>query len=402
MISSVDNDLVGAANRSDAMGVLAVWSHRARDLVPHLTEQTTDVRGFQILVEAFRLWESYQRESSESSERLGDFFMLVEQAFARTIGLRDGDWPLPGARRVRARAGEDPHISVVDPGWHLLGGQMAGGLWGLYRGAARRAGLLDENMAYLSPETREQADKHKSLSERSVNRLFEIVCRAMNDETVPLPSHGNDGLRRDLCESFDEVPLRDHLYAKLVKAGPLNQALAERLVDCDELDHRTFLNGAEDELKQHRSTLNGVVRCEDLLAVLEAIFLWLCASKGDTLKDAVADLPVDLRAVEQARVQFGDSGRYEGATAESRHARFHEELDTSNRIALAQSVLSLHKKVSDERGRAAWVWEENGRLRSDVDVPRPDGREFEIGLAWRNDYYLHPLRSIARQLSNLR
>ena len=59
LITAKDDELVGASSHSDAMGVLAIWSIRGRDLVPHLTEQNTNIRGFQILVEAFRLWELY-------------------------------------------------------------------------------------------------------------------------------------------------------------------------------------------------------------------------------------------------------------------------------------------------------------------------------------------------------
>ncbi len=86
MISSRDDVLTGIARRSDPLGLLAVWSTRARKLVPHLTEQTTDVRGFQILVEAFRLWTIFVDRTPQPSKRQGEFCMLVEQAFARTIG----------------------------------------------------------------------------------------------------------------------------------------------------------------------------------------------------------------------------------------------------------------------------------------------------------------------------
>ena len=112
MLSSRDDELLGAAIRSDAMGVLAIWSVRARDLVPHLTEQTTDIRGFQILVEGFRAWKIYQRTHPERTDHCFDeFFLLFEQAFARTICSRnDGDWSLPGARRVRARAARAPQV----------------------------------------------------------------------------------------------------------------------------------------------------------------------------------------------------------------------------------------------------------------------------------------------------
>ena len=142
LITAKDDELVGASSRLDAMGVLAIWSVRGRDLVPYLTEQTTNIRGFQILMEAFRLWECYEPAHPQHAGRLDDFFVLIEQAFARVVGRYDEDWSLPGARRVRARLWEAPHISLENSGWHLLGGQKANGLWGLYRGASRRAGLL--------------------------------------------------------------------------------------------------------------------------------------------------------------------------------------------------------------------------------------------------------------------
>ena len=44
-----------------------------------------------------------------------------------------------------------------------------------------------------------------------------------------------------------------------------------------------------------------------------------------------------------------------------------------------------------------WL-EDDGRLQSDADVTRPTKAALTVGLAWRNDYYLRPLRNIAMQL----
>jgi hypothetical protein len=402
MISEKDEELLGVANRSDPMGMLAVWSVRARDLVPHLTEQTTNVRGFQILVEAFRLWESYEPAHPEHAGRLDDFFLLVEQAFARTVAWHDGDWPLPGSRRVNARAYEEPHISIADPDWHLLGGQKANGLWGLYRGASRRAGLLLDDMTRLSGATMEQAMLCSVLGPTAQERLFKLVKQAMDGATVALPTHQKNQLTRGLYDTFHDVPLADHLRATLVDGHALNLKLAERLVSLDALDRRRFLTEAARDLDDHRLALEDTIRCENLLAVVEAVFLWLCASKGQTLEAAVAEIPVDLAALAAARTEFGSSGVYQGDTARARHARFHEHLDTSSNVALARSVLLLHQEVSDERGRAAWIWEENSVLHSDVDFARPLDADLQVGLAWRNDYYLYPLMSIAQQLAEVR
>ena len=398
MIIEKDDDLLGVSNRSDAMGVLAVWSVRGRDLVPHLTEQTTNVRGFQILVEAFRLWEIYEPNHPEHAGRLDDFFLLIEQAFARTVGWHDKKWPLPGARRVRARSSEDPHISLNEPDWHLLGGQKANGLWGLYRGASRRAGLLQDDMTRLSDDSMEQATLHAGIGSSTQVRLFKMVRRAMDGETVALPKHYGNKLVKDIYDTFWDVPLANHLQARLIDGHDLNRELAERLLNVEELNHRAFLTDAIQDLPDHQTTLEDAIRCENLLAAVEAVFLWLCASKGKTTEAAVTDIPIDLAALAAARDAFGHSGHYRTDAAGTRHDRFHELLDTSNHIALARSVLLLHAKVNEERKRAPWVWEDHGVLCCDVDVDRPSDTALQVGIAWRNDYYLKPLKSIATQL----
>jgi hypothetical protein len=403
MISAKDSELLGVTNRSDAMGVLAIWSVRARELIPHLTEQTTSVRAFQILVEAFRLWELYEPKHPEHAGRLDDFFVLVEQAFARTLGYHDEAWPLPGSRRINARAHEKPHISVAAPEWHLLGAQKANGIWGLYRGASQRAGLLLEDMTRLSSATMEQATRHAGLGHVAQSRFFTLAARAMEGETVELPIRRNNPLTRAIYDTFHKLPLRDHLYAALVSSHTLTQKLATKLTTLATLDHRRFMTEAAREFTAHRDTIMDAIRCESLLAIIEAVFLWLCASKGERLEDATATLPVDLEALDAARAAFGTSGLYHRSeTAKLRHARFYEHLNTSSQIALARSVLRLHQQISEDRQRAAWVWEENNVLRSDVDLASPADQELQVGLAWRNDYYLYPLQRIAQQLAEVR
>ena len=402
LITAKDDELVGASSRSDAMGVLAIWSVRGRDLVPHLTEQTTNIRGFQILVEAFRLWEFYESAHAEHAERLDDFFLLIEQAFARVVGWHDGDWSLPGARRVRARLWEVPHISLEDSGWHLLGSQKANGLWGLYRGASRRAGLLTNDMTRLSDETMKESTLKGGVVGRAQKRLLEAVQDAMDGRTVGLPWHMNNALTKALYETFWNVPLAEHLHARLIEGHDLNHRLAERLLAVEELDHRKFLTDAARDLPDYRATIEDAVRCENFLAVVEAVFLWLCARKGETVEAAVENLPVELDALAAARRSFEHSGTYGGETADERRRWFCEELDPSSKVELARSVLLLHEKVSEERKRAPWVWEERDVLLSDVEVECPSEHDLQVGAAWRNDYYLVPLQGIVKQLAEAR
>ena len=325
--------------------------------------------------------------------------MLVEQAFARTIGSREGDWPLPGARRVRGRLDEAPCISVVDGGWHLLGGQLASGIWGLYRGAARRAGLLNLDMVRLSEATQSEVDDSSHLNGRALEHLLELVDGALDGKTVELPTDGRTVLYGALWRTFTEVPLRSHLQATLIDSHDLNQVVADRLVLEEELDHRTFMEQAAERLNE--PALMRVIKCENLLAVVEGVFRYLCCAKGEKLERAAGALSVHLPTIEKARQAFADSGEYPGQTASSRQARFHKDLDTSSSVELARSVLSLHQAVSEERQRAPWVWEEGGRLHCDVDVFEPIEGDITVGIAWRNDYYLRPLRAIALQLRKL-
>lgn len=402
MVTDRDDDLLGVSNRSDPMGFLAVWSSRGRDLVPHLTEQTTDVRGFQILVEAFRLWQAYEPAHPDHAGRLDKFFLLVEQAFARTVGRQGSVWSLPGARRVRARSSEEPRISLDDPDWYLLGGQKSTGLWGLYRGASRRAGLLMDDMKRLSARTMEQAAAHAGIGPEAESRLFPLVRDAMERHTVALPTNMDDRLVGDLYRTYRNLPLAEHLREHLITSNDLTRRLAERLLIIEELDHRKFLATEAQQESDHQETIKNVIRCEDLLAVVEAVFLWLCSSKGKTVEAVAEILPVDLGRLAVARDAFERSGTYRGERALTRCSSLHKQLDTTSRVALLRSVLTLHEKVSEERDRAPWVWEDQGTLFSDMDVDCPANTDLCVGLAWRNDYYLKPLQSIARQISEVR
>lgn len=402
-ITARDPHLLGTANQSDPLGFLAVWSARGRDLVPHLTEQTNHIRGFQILVEAFRLWSLYEPDHPQHAGRLPDFFLVVEQAYARTLGKHDtASWVLPGARRVRARAYDEPYASLEDKTLHLLGGQLANGIWGLYRGAARRAELLDEAMTSLSGPTAVAAAAHPCLTPRATKRLFALVEEAFAGETVALPTHLKNALASNLLESFREVPLRDHLQRQLVKAHELNRELSARVSRDEQLDHRAVLTAAARDLPQHRTTIDNVIACENLLAVVESVFVWLGAHKGQPLEQAVEDMPIDLQVLDHARMRFGHSGTYEGTAARSRHDRLYDGLATSNKAALARSILEFHESVCKARGRAVWIWEEDSLLRCDMEFDKPSASYFEVGVAWRNDYYLHPLRNITLQLEEAR
>lgn len=402
MLTDEDTELLGASSSIDGMGVLAIWSERGRDLVPYLTEQTTEIQGFQILVEAFRLWEEFLKtaDNSKYSEKLSDFFILVEQAFARTVGSQHKDWNLPGANRVGARLGDKPRISLDDLDWHLLGAQKSTGLWGLYRGASRRAGLLTEDMKILSPDTYAAAKEGTLISPMGQKRLLDLVGQALAGDSPELPTNLGNSLVQDLCNTYDRVPLRAHFQQKLIDNHVLNRLLAERLRGEAGWDRRQILTSAALDFQNHKEALENAIRCENLLSVVLGVFDWLRSSNGKKVELAGEELQkLNLGQLSLAIENFSASGHYEGGTSKTRHEWFVATLDTTSHVALARSVLELHKKVSEARNRSTWVWEENECLRCDVPIENFDPERLVLGKSWTNDYYLYPLKCIADELA---
>lgn len=384
------------------MGVLAIWSIRGRDLVPHLTATSSSARGFQLLVEIFRLWELYQNQFPQHADRYAHFFLLVEQAFGRTIGSET--WELPGRRRIAAREHfNNPCISIKDPKWHLLGVQFDNGTLGTYLGAALRAGLLENQPIRLSIETYKQAQENTEFSDSAIRQLFPLVHQAMNEETVKIPIDGRNALLRAITNTYNNIPLANYLYQKIVESHELCHQLVERLRSTEELDRRTVLTHAARDLTDYRETIENVLRCENFLSVVESIFYWLCASKGKSVEEAVPEFPVDLKQLRTAQQDFAHSGSYGTGRGAARATLFRDTIDTSNHIKLARSVLDVHEKVCQSRGRSTWVWEsDTGVLSCDENFDLPAKEKFEVGVFWRNDYYLWSLKRVAEELEEAR
>lgn len=400
MISERDDELLGVSNAIDGMGVLAVWTQRARDVIPHLTAQTVSARGFQVLVEAFRLWEDYRKLHPEHSDKADDFFILVEQAFARTVA-RQERWSLPGARRAQAGMDDPPCISVSDRSLHLLDNQKGNGLWGLYRGAAGRAGLLDETLLQLAPAMLALARQKPLLEPTAQRHLFDHLHHALEGNTEELPTDFRNSLPRMLFYGFRAIPFRDGLWDRLIATNELTDALAHRLLGEEEIDYRRVLADVGNILPEHRPVLTNLVRCENFLSVLETVFIHLCANPGRDIEVVAEELPLDPSALGDAREKFADSGRYVDVGSDRRDL-FVGQLDVSDRLAVTRSVLAIHERVAGRRARAVWAWEEDGRLLSDMDFAPPDDDAMVPGVAWRNDYFFSALRSVASMLDEAR
>ncbi|WP_341253279.1 hypothetical protein [Euzebya pacifica] len=397
-----DSELLGTSNRTDALGHLSIWSEIGRELIPHLTAQTTDVRAFQVLIEILRLWERLVSERPEHAGRLRDVFVLMEQAIARTVALRGLDWPLPGARRVRAGATRQVSRIGLDPDHALLGSQFGNGIYGLYVASARRAGMVTPDHDRLEIETLEVASSTPGLSEKAAGQLIALVRQVLeNGGPVDLPTHGSTALVGDVVAMYEDVPLGDHLRQKLVGATHITAALAARTLATEGLPRRGLLSGLQQDISEHADQIQRVIDTEDTLAIIEATFVRLCAGAGEPLGTVASSLPVDLGLLREAHDRFVAVGPLRGGAARLRHGRISTMLDMSTAEAFARSILHLHHLAMDDRRRADWVTEENGILRGFVEIGDVDDDAFNVGQAWWNDYYLYAYTSISRQLADL-
>lgn len=406
-VSDRDDEILGVANSIDGMGVLPVWSTRGRDLVPHLTAQTTSARGFQVLLEALRLVERFADDEPDVTDRVADVFILIEQAIARIVGQQTGDWSLPGSRRVRGRVGQPIRISLEDPSWHLLGSQRGNGLWGLYRGAAFRAGLLDTSLERLTDEAMTTVEAAPMIAtSEAQDELFGVIRSALDGVSPELDTTTARPLVNQVMAAWGAIPAAELLWDRLIATTPLTATLASVILQAsdDRIDHRTVLARTGQLFEEHAAVIDNVVRCENYLSVLESIFLFTCAWGGtrQSFSEAAAELGVDLQQLSVAQERFATSGQYEGI-ARARVGAFADRIDTSSGEGLLRSVLEVHEWVAKGRGRAMWVWEdEGGRLVGDVDVRSPSEDQFVVGRAWRNDYFLSALGSVAQELDGVR
>lgn len=406
---SQDQGLIGSASSRDPLGILPVWSTRGRDLVPHLTEQTTNAEGFQVLITILWLWQKFVERYPRLSGEQKAFYLVIEQAFGRSTGkFNKESWVTPGKLRVQACADQAfAELSIKIELHHLLANQMANGTWGLYRGAAGRAGLLESNLQLLESATATAVEALPLLSDQQCRQLFELVLPLLDDtkKTVEMSLHGNSALARVLADIVVKIPQSAHLLQVIIKEHELTSELAMLLLKNPDkaILHKTFLENARGALPKFAKEIDNVLRCEAFLSPIESIFLWLCGQKGKTLSEAANALLAegfDLHPLQNAHDGFCNSGHYPDGGPKVRWARYADNSDLTSTENFLFSLLKNHEEVSKERGRETWIeLGDNARLSATVEVGSISLPDMLPATSWRNDYYLWPLKAVVKRLT---
>jgi hypothetical protein len=401
-----DEDLIGIHSSRDPLGFLSIWSQRGRSVVPNLTEQTDEARGFQLLVTAFRLWEDFQVKHADAKVRVEEFFLLIEQAFAYSTQSRTKEWPLPGRERVvKFTRGGTPRLSLKNG---ILANQLSNGVWGLYRGAAFRSGILHESMRCLSVSFRLDMGDDTRLDGRLRDQLFRTIRKVHEDRDhgVEFSLHGARQLPDQLAEILSKVPQKSLLRRYLLPPGSLEERVAKLLYENrntfwnDASYRRVFINQCIGQFPQERDLFEQILRCENFIAPVEKVFRRLFRFAGKQVKSAASAMDIDLATFRDAFHEFRASGPYSGGTTR-RFAIYHDGIQISSKQDFVRSILTCHRKVAADRRREPWITDESDKLQVLVNVEdsSEDAPLDAIpGNTWINDYYLTPLLSVYTRL----
>lgn len=408
--TAIDNDLLRPTAGRDPLGVMAIWQHRARDLVPHLTASSDRHEGFFLLLTTLAWWPQFAVEHRLPEGKLIDYFMLVEQAVARAYRVAQGKWPLPGTRSLNSNTDKGVYIGMAR-GDYLLNAQAINGVWGLYRRPAISAGLIDENNRIVErgSYTAEAIRASSSVMQRLLSNVA-VVMKSGSDAPCYLAqkntafvsalakviTHDSDGVHNELLKLI----LRKHLLK------PNIPALTHKLVklmreseDARSLDPGGLIKVAIGEIGVDEPALQHVMECERYLAVIEGVFDYLCATPQASLRSVASDLDKNLALtrLRDAQKKFRRSGNYGSDLALERHTSL-ANLDLVDTHSLLEGLIDHHQVVSKGRGVDAWVSVLNGKLdfRHRADPPSPEA--LKPSKAWRNSYYLRALQGLVNGL----
>lgn len=402
--TAIDHDLLRPTAGRDPLGVLPIWQHRARDLVPHLTASSGQREGFFLLLTTLAWWPQFAADHKHSEDKLVDYFMLVEQAIARACRMAQAEWPLPGTRSLNSNTDKRVYIGMAS-GDYLLNAQASNGVWGLYRRPAISAGLIDENNRIIERE---------SYTAEAIRTSSPVMQQLLSKVAAVLKPGGNAEIRiaRNktpfVCDLAKVITHNESIKGVLQKSllTPSTPALTHKLVklmrknkDTRLLDPEGIINLAIGKLGAEEPALQHAMDCERYLAVIEAVFDYLCATPHASLRSVASGLDNDLVMMDlrDARTKFRKSGDYGSDLVQKRYTSL-ANLDLADTYKLLMGLIDHHQAVSKGRGVDAWVSMLQGKLDFRRRADPPLAEALKPATAWRNSYYLRALQGLVNGL----
>ncbi|MFI8616141.1 hypothetical protein ACIGHN_11595 [Acidovorax sp. NPDC077693] len=390
--TSEDDTLALPLSGRDPLGTQVIWQRRARDIVPALTGASRQVEGFQILITALAWWPTFAVQHKRPQKDLHNFFLLIEQIFARACKMNATDWRLPGSRRLKDAQERDLWIGLDGRRDFLVNSPLTNGTWGIYRNPAETAGLVD-----ASGRVPSVLAKQVLSSTEVVRTMFGPIATSLADpkQRITVAQRSSKKISQ-LARIVERPPQRSYFRNKLVcpANSPVTTALAELASEQNDETIDKLLARALQRLPLFEQPLQDVSHCERYITSLDLVFEWLGSHPGCTLKELAEKLPMHLTALRGAQSRFKSSGKYEGLSANRHSALASFSLDTS--ASLIENVIEHHRLISASRGTTPLIsWSDTRKLESVVATEPTEDQQIDVRHVWRNSYYLDSLRQLA-------
>lgn len=417
----------------DPLGTLSVWTGFARQVVGNLTTQTTSLDDFRVLL--IGAWLIDQTDSAEIPQ--ADVFLAWEQlaSYARLTAAHEEGFR--GVTRAKKYLAADEIWTSADREHQILTNQQAYGIWGLYRAAAWRCGLLSRSGPLVSaPPAVELINHHyvpllESAWGPGARHLIAWVKRPhrlrpntqdhrakleaiaacisgplSSDERdvylASLVNGGADGYPGSASQSVihRQTRLADHLQ-RVAPHGPIQRDHVRSVAEHTESDDL-------------RGRLEAVLACESLLAPAVKVFSYVSQQHGVPVEDVVATLerhfdpaPTLLEAPTLGRLRhlyrtepdLLTTFRDDSGEGEDRWLRIGDALHRKDFRALILLLMQQNALVSRDRGGSVGWVTVNSKSNLDVnlvdrghDLPQPE----DVAGLWVNPYFLDNLAQMNR------
>jgi hypothetical protein len=405
----------------DPLGFETIWTALGREIIGNLTTVTRSVRQFSTLLYGFY----FANQAGESSEDRDKQFLLSFLRFEQLAGYarfwkygnelvgRD----IRGIRAVRRNVGEfqqvqrDPWLSGKRE-WLILSDQKTYGLYGMFRMAAHKSGLLDPaDDKQLSPRAREfLTGQLQSIDQNTRNQLIQHIARdtridlahspVVKATAVLLAPDLNDAEREFYgahlvrgSHLLDSMPIQQQLWTCIEAVNTRSNAFGwDREFDMQEL-HACVGQAAVHGFHELAGKLDCIRRAEELLGNAAILYDFLLTRNKQNLGHVAEEMAKELDSgyrwlnADGLKPFFGESNE--------RLVRLANQLVCREYQAVCRTLIEQNETVMRQRGGTAWMvlkdddlevrfGEEGGRL--------PDRDELQE--PWRHTYFLDSLKRV--------
>lgn len=418
----------------DPLGVQTIWVPFARHLVTNLTSQSTSVRGFTILLLGRYMAEQMIEDGEIYREDALDVFLRMEQlgAYARYIGHAETH-EIRGIERVKRslEEGQGRVTIQADRTGMILSDQKVYGLWGLYSDPARVSGLIPDDPVGVEKDARNFIIEHyKPALDKVRSPLRELLKKGKNRINIK-----TNGVLRSLIEilpkdfSPDEVSfygqyLRDAKFSSrspTLPATDLQERLVRLMSDYSNEELGQPLGREEAVSLQEKAKaagdeqvaryLNWMIELESLLAPATALFGYIQTQDGQEPADVAGKLKNDWGT----QIPNLDWGKFWELLPEiEKHVddqslteiigNCYQAMESGDYLESVRAVLKWNRKVMETRSTGPWIKTgTDGRIEvryRSLEQVNPTGDELHN--LWNNSYFINAVKSVTRQLRNVR